>query len=30
MFIEPGKNDESNDDDPYGQSSPEKMLEYLR
>jgi peroxiredoxin len=29
MFIEAGRNDESNDNDPYIQSTPETMLEYL-
>jgi hypothetical protein len=30
MFIEAGRNDESNDNDPYIQSTPETMLEYLK
>jgi peroxiredoxin len=29
-FEEPGINDEGADDDPYGASSPESVLEYLR
>jgi peroxiredoxin len=28
-FEEPGINDEGLDDDPYGESSPEKILEWL-
>jgi peroxiredoxin len=30
MFIEAGKNDESDDDDPYIESTPETILEYLK
>jgi peroxiredoxin len=29
MFIEPGKNHLSNDNDPYVESNPEKVLDYL-
>jgi hypothetical protein len=29
MFIEPGKNHLSNDNDPYVESTPEKILDYL-
>ena len=30
MFIEPGKNDKSEDEDPYEVSDPETMLKYLQ
>ena len=30
MFIEPGKNQTSSDEDPYGESSPESVLAFLR
>ena len=30
MFIEPGKNDKSEDEDPYEVSDPETMLTYLQ
>jgi peroxiredoxin len=29
-FEEPGINDEGVDDDPYGESAPEKVLDWLR
>jgi thioredoxin-dependent peroxiredoxin len=29
-FEEPGINDEGADEDPYGESSPEKIIEYLK
>ena len=29
-FEEPGINDEGADDDPYGESAPEKVIEWLR
>ncbi len=29
-FEEPGINDEGNDDDPYGESAPDKVIEWLR
>ena len=29
-FQEPGINNEGTDDDPYVESTPEKMLDYLR
>jgi len=29
-FEEPGINDEGADDDPYGESTPEKVLEWLK
>jgi peroxiredoxin len=29
-FEEPGINDEGADEDPYGESTPEKVLEWLR
>jgi peroxiredoxin len=30
MFVEPGINDAGTDHDPYGESRPEKVLDYLR
>jgi thioredoxin-dependent peroxiredoxin len=30
MFVEPGINDAGTDEDPYGESRPEKVLDYLR
>ena len=30
IFVEEGINNESADDDPYVESTPEKMLEYLK
>ena len=30
FFEEPGINDEGADEDPYGESSPEKLIEYLK
>ena len=30
MFVEPGFNQYSDDDDPYTVSSPEHMLKYLQ
>jgi hypothetical protein len=29
IFIEPGKNHLSNDNDPYVETTPEKILDYL-
>ena len=29
-FEEPGINDEGTDDDPYGESAPDKVIEWLR
>jgi hypothetical protein len=30
MFIEPGINNMSADEDPYEESTPEKILEYVK
>ena len=30
MFIEPGKNDISSDQNPYGETSPENILKFLK
>ncbi|MGY0503831.1 redoxin family protein [Luteimonas sp. e5] len=30
MFVEPGINDDGSDDDPYGESSPQKVLDWMR
>ena len=30
MFIEPGINNDSDDEDPYTESTPEKILEYVK
>ncbi len=30
MFIEPGINDDGSDSDPYGESTPEKALEWVK
>ena len=30
MFIEPGKNDASGDQNPYGETSPENILKFLK
>ena len=30
MFIEPGLNDTGNDDDPYIETNPDNILEFLK
>ena len=30
LFVEPDKNDTSNDQDPYGETSPENILKFLK
>ena len=30
MFVEPGINDDGNDEDPYGESKPEKVLAWMK
>jgi hypothetical protein len=30
MFIEPGKNNTGEDEDPYGETSPENILKFLK
>lgn len=30
MFVEPGINDDGSDDDPYGESKPEKVLAWMK
>ena len=30
MFVEPGLNDTGNDDDPYIETNPDNILEFLK